>query len=272
MKTILLAAWCVTPWCVTAELSLHNPAFLGSCLRASSSLSPPLTGMLLWLKADAISGKTNGEIFCVWTDSSGLGNSTTNKALTSTSWPKYLTGQINGLPAVYFNATNNNRLDLATMFTSETSAEVFLVLCVTNDPGKGNNVGAWHFAGTGDFAIYPYTDGVIYDEFATTVRKTVGNPTPALTAWNVYNTTSTNGEWTARLNRTQLFTTASNTFTNGANGISGTQRFLALQPGGTGGFNGMMAEIILYGRILSSTERTTTLSYLTNKYAGVLVF
>lgn len=269
MKTVV-AILCLCSLLLMAQQP--SAPFLG-VKPTSSALQPPLTGMLLWLKADAITGKTNGEIFCVWNDSSGLGNNTTNKALTSATWPQYVTSQINGLPAVRFNATNNCRLDLPTMFAgTEVSAEVFLVLSVTNDPPTGSRSGGWHFAGTGDFTTYPFTDGVIYDEFSTTVRKTVGNPTPSLTAWNVYNTTSTNGEWTARLNRTQLFTTASNTFTNGAAGISGTQRFISNPSGTAGGLNGLLAEVILYGRILTATERTNTLSYLTNKYAGVLVF
>jgi hypothetical protein len=234
---------------------------------AGSSGLQPATDMLLWWKADGNITFGSSNDVAVWLDHSGHGNNAFN-ATAGSSRPLFQTNQINGLPAIYFNAAATPRFDLTNMFTSETSAELFVVVKLVNDPTAGTaDSGQWRFAGTGDINIFPYSDGNIYEGFCSTVRKTVGNPTPTLTSWRLYNTSSTNGSWIARLDGTQIFSTAVNTFTSDASGIMATDRRFG-QSGSTSSYmNGRVAEVILYGRVLSSADRDQVESYIASKYA-----
>ena len=60
----------------------------------------PTTGLLLWLKAGAITGVNNGGVVSTWPDSSGSGNNATQT--TTGIQPTYATGELNGQPAVSF--------------------------------------------------------------------------------------------------------------------------------------------------------------------------
>lgn len=80
----------------------------------------------------------------------------------------------------------------------------------TGDPGSG---GSLHDI-RGDVVSnhFPFTDGVIYDGFCSTVRKTVGDPTPPLTNWHIYTCRSQTNLWKANLDGAELHSTTSNTF------------------------------------------------------------
>ncbi len=236
----------------------------------------PISGPLLWLKADAITGYTDGQSLSNWVDSGPFSMVVTQGV--SSNRPIYITSGITGpitgpdgnvRPVVYFNSTNQLCFDLPTMFTSENQAELFIVLRLTNSPnliGSGADAGSWTFAGTDPSApVYDYSDGNTYDGFASTVRKTVGNFGFQSTSWHVWNTSSTNDSWTARTNFIQMFTTASNVFTNGAAGGSVTRRF-GRSDSAAHWLNGMVAEVILYGRILGAAERGVVSNYLYTKY------
>lgn len=68
---------------------------------ASGAFSPSdVSGMTLWLKADAITGKVDGDLLSQWDDSSGAGNHVTSSGALR---PTYKTGIENGLPAVLFS-------------------------------------------------------------------------------------------------------------------------------------------------------------------------
>lgn len=65
--------------------------------------------------------------------------------------------------------------------------------------------------GSGATSHLPYTDGVIYDDFATDTRKTVGNPTPSMASWRIYSARSMTNLWKANLDGVELFSTTTNT-------------------------------------------------------------
>lgn len=72
-------------------------------LNYTGSFSPAsISGLKLWLKADALS-LNDGDAVDTWTDSSGTGNSVTE----ATNRPLYKTGGSNGKPYVYFDGTND---------------------------------------------------------------------------------------------------------------------------------------------------------------------
>ncbi len=228
----------------------------------------PLGSLLLWLKADYLMTLAPTNAIATWFDASGLGNNATQSA--TNNRPLYMTNQINGLPAVGFNATNALFLDLPQMFTNETSAEVFVVVKLNNDPPTGSRYGQWRFAGTGDINAFPFTDGVILDGFCSTLRKSTANPSLALTSWRLYDVTSIDNAWTNRVDAVVLFGTASNTFTNGTGSTMGTARRLGQSGSSSVYLNGSIAEVLLYGRILSGAERTNVQNYITARYGLTL--
>lgn len=64
-----------------------------------------VTGLTLWLKADAIAGLSDGDPVGTWSDSSGQGNHATQA--TAAKKPTYKTNIINGLPAVRFDGVDD---------------------------------------------------------------------------------------------------------------------------------------------------------------------
>ncbi len=60
-----------------------------------------ITGLALWLKADAITGLADGDAIGTWTDSSGNGRNATQA--TAGAKPTYKTGIINSLPVARFD-------------------------------------------------------------------------------------------------------------------------------------------------------------------------
>ncbi|HKY61518.1 MAG TPA: PKD domain-containing protein, partial [Gemmatimonadota bacterium] len=82
-----------------------------------------ISGLILWLRADEIQGLADGDAVANWPDMSGVGNHATQS--TASKRPVYRTNQINGLPAVFFDASNDGMATAADPFTSTTIFAVY---------------------------------------------------------------------------------------------------------------------------------------------------
>lgn len=93
-----------------------------------------------------------------------------------------------------------------------TSGHAFIVVKVDADPpGATGTTGLWTI-GTAEHAThFPYTDSTIYDGAMSTARKTVGDPTPSLASWRIYEVRSATNDWEALLDGTSLHSTSTNT-------------------------------------------------------------
>jgi len=221
-----------------------------------------ISGLALWLKADAITGLADADPVSSWADQSGNARNFTG---VTTTRPLYRTGVLNGKPAVRFDGVD----DVLTgpTLASLTAGEVFLVVKLTNDPPlTANSSGLWHVGVNGADPFpnthYPFTDGIIYDAFGSTTRKATVNPTPSLAAWRLYNVNSVDGEWTSRLDGTQLFSTATN--------VAGFPAVPKLGNSITGGLyflGGDIAELFIYDRKVTAAERAQVNAYVAAKYA-----
>lgn len=89
-----------------------------SSVSASPSLQPA-ADMILWLKADAITGKNDGDTLSTWNDSSGAGHNATGSGSAN---PAYKTNIINGLPVVRLDGTNG--FQLGTSGTNESAFDL----------------------------------------------------------------------------------------------------------------------------------------------------
>lgn len=228
-----------------------------------AAAGPPLTGLKLWLKAGDVSG-VDGDPVATWPDASGESNNATQA--TAGNRPTLKTNIINGLPVVRFLGTatlgnNDGHLNLPDFCSSFTAGEVLILAKRVEDPPVDQfNSGLWLFGTSGNSTHVPFTDGTIYDGWGTSVRKTVGNATPSLTSWFIYDIASASGEWTARVNNNILFTTATNTV-----GFS-TAPVLGGYPPGAYYLQGDVAEMLVYDHALSAGERAALVAYINAKY------
>ncbi len=222
---------------------------------ASASAGPPMANLQLWLKADAITGLNDGDRVTTWIDSSGNSRDATQSV--AADKPTYKTNILNGKPVVRFAASNTEFMNLPNFLTGFGAGELFLVIKVNNDPPATGSGGVYDFGSEAASSHYPFDDGVIYDEFATTARKTTGNPTPTLAAWRLYNVSSQANEWTSRIDGTQFFTTATNTVGWSTTPKIGGETFFC---------DGDIAELLLYSAVLSASDRTAVKTYLAAKY------
>lgn len=192
-----------------------------------------------------------------WADSSGNGHTAT-----AVGTPTYQTNVVNGKPVVRLvNPIEYFTLPDA-LFTGMTAGEAFAVLKKNNDPALvDGESGLWSWT-TGASIHYPYTDGIVYEGFGSTLRKTTGNPTPSLSSFHLLNVWSAANDWALYLNGTVHHATASNTVGFPVAAITLGRSVAA----GPVDYGGDMAEVILYEAKLSAGDRTTIKAYIANKY------
>jgi len=229
-----------------------------------------LSGLELWLKANNIQFSAtadDAQISVDWQDSSANNRDASPVASgPGTVFPKFRhTDGPNSYPAIRMvqsGTTNGGWFTLPDFLTAFTAGDFFAVLILDNDPVSHNAApphGDWEAS---DDSYYPFSgDGKIYDKFGTTVRKDAITYTGSLASWHVYEIRTASGAWSNYKNGTQLFTTGTNTVGYGTAPKIGrvTTNSKTLQ--------GLIAEIIFYSSVLSSSDRFNTVhTYLNNKY------
>lgn len=189
-----------------------------------------------------------------WPDQSGNARDMTQG--TASNRPHYIANDATlGKGAVDFQPASSDQLDMPSL-SALTEGEMFFRLRAKADPGASAGSSGFGRIGTSSTAAhYPYTDGNIYDGTLTNDRPTVGNPATDLTTDHVYNVISTSTEWTALVNRTEMFTRASNTVAGNGGPVLGVS---------AGGINAniVVAEVVLYTRKLTTAERDDVLTFL----------
>jgi hypothetical protein len=209
-----------------------------------------LPSLTLWLKGDTLSG-ADGSNVSLWSDASGNGVDAT----ASVNFPTLQTAELNSLNVVLSTNPPASRMffpDGATWIDGSPSATVmFVVKCNgSNGPVMSANPGGWN-------DHYPHTDNNIYDGFAATARKTVGDPGD-MTQWHIGCMRSATNDWKYFFNATEFFSTGTNTV-----GFGGETLF-----SNEGGdcFNGLCAEVVLFVEALSVDNRQKVEGYLAWKW------
>jgi len=119
-------------------------------------------------------------------------------------------------------------------------------------------------SGGSEFNHYPYTDSNIYDDFGSSSRKTVGNPTPSLANWHIASFHSQSASWKYYLNGTSFFSTGTNTVGWISTPKLGRQHRADLNTDAW--YNGNLAELCLFSEFLSDANRQKVEGYLAYKY------
>ena len=219
-------------------------------------LPSDLADLELWLDAnDALTLILNGADVSQWLDKSiNLRHATQS---TAADQPFLEVAGQNGKDVIAFDGTEFlNVPDLSSL----TGGDIFFVVKTDLDPNPNSFLtGLSHFGSDASITHFPFTNSSIFDQFGTTSRKAVGNPSTPLDQWNIYNAISVAGEWTARLAGSQIFTTGTNTVGFTATpfiGRDATNVFLT----------GKIAEIILYSSKLTTVDRARVEAYLDAKW------
>lgn len=265
--SIWLQAW----WLILHGLFGQALPFPGP---GSAGAAPPFPGMLVWWSADVganCSGLacTNGGTQNSWADQSGNGNTgTLTPAVTGDCIGSvFNTNQINGKPAITFNG--NTTAGSETCFTvgstgvglnNKSATSMFMVVkyIATSTPGETLSCGGfqsfcWNYqAGTNKYQHV--------DKAAVT---SIGSGNHAFdNSWHQANVTYDGTTLAFRIDRT------SDGGATNAQTINSNWVVLGVNLGGGSltTLNGQIAEFILYNRVLSGAEITTTETYLNSKY------
>lgn len=176
-----------------------TPADLGSKLKS-------------WLRADVGVTYDGSNYVTAWADQASGG-----PTWTVNGTPDYeATGGSNSQPTVRFNSNSTEWLS-STNVNCGAGVRAFIVNKRDADPpAGGTDIGGLWNHGAANLVSVPYTDGIVYDGFGSTARKTTVNPSSSMASWNIYDVRSTASGWWNWLNGTRLYTTATNTVSTNA--------------------------------------------------------
>jgi hypothetical protein len=252
--------------------------FLSLCGSVRAQLTVT-NNLVLWLKADALA-LSDGAAVSVWDDSSVSNNDATQGS--AANQPAFQANEINGLPVVRFTRTfTDGSLDdfLATTYTSLPSGLTYVavtrgtILAV----GKG-------YTGNAALNIIGDSTGNVWNGFGQTSGRAEFNAYENTVGWESNLGTTTLNDGIAR-SMIASFSPSDNTprvFVNGLLEASGSTTYAGSFMGfnsisrgyvsGTppfqgDGFDGDIAEILVYNTALASTDRQLVHEYLVSKYA-----
>jgi hypothetical protein len=237
----------------------------------SGEVSALPANLMAWFAADAITGLTNGASVSNWPDLSGEGNNATQAA--AHQQPAYVTGAMNGLPVVRFNASNGAYLALNRPVQND-----FTILVVYRSSQTNQGTGTEFYQGAGlvngdqpgaqnDFGTALNANGVLIGG--------TGNPDTSINSGDGYN----NGQpHLMTFTRTQS-TGALALYADGvevATGTGGTNSLtapstldLGAVPSGGGFLSGDIAEVRIYNSALPASVRQSQETALRVKYLGL---
>ena len=214
--------------------------------------TPPVAGVLAWYAADQItSPPASGSALSSWNDLSG--NGYTASQGTGAAQPIYQTNQLNGLPAVSFDGTDDSL-----SATIASLSQPFTVFAVAARIGT-STICVWSSGGSTAYFILDYTTNQAAD-----LATSGGGAGPALTgvaagAYAYYSGVADGAASLSRVNGSQIAT--------GNLGSTAFGTVLVLGALGAGSYlSGDIAEILVYPAALDSTDIDTVEAYLYDKW------
>lgn len=261
---------------LAAVLTLADPAFLGRTSATISSVEPDdISGLQVWLKSESVSGADGSEL-AQWNDSSANAWHATNSV--SAQRPYVTNSVLNGYAAAYFDGGDALKLPSTSVgiLRNKTGCSAFAVVS-RNSTAAGDKY-IFHFcrnsAGSTRF-LMGYTGNTNVNaggrRLDTDSYATFGSTYPSpLTTFYVHEAIGNYSDSHGRMlingtsvhENTSWLTDGSTSDTDGtdANWIGGSTP-------GFSPFTGWMAELIIYDRALSDTERQSVEAYINTKFA-----
>ncbi len=223
-------------------------------------MPPVTTGLVICLQADSYGALADDTIVTTWTDQSSAGNNGV-----AHNNPKFRTGRTPmSTPSIQFTGGSGGpyyHVASTTIFTGAgaTSAEFFMVL----KAAAADNPGPLQVGAHGPFYPHPRGGGgtSTYDgSFRSGSGPRANFANPGVSSWGVYNVSHDGTNLVHRFNGTGLDTTALG-FVAPTNTIQ-----IAWYNGAATKWTGEIAELLVYTRSLTSTERDDVYEYLVVKH------
>jgi hypothetical protein len=231
---------------------------VGAAGGAAAAFAPSdLASLTAWFDGDEFTGTPDTTQIATWTDQEGANDATQG---TAASRPTVDATGLNSMAVVDFDGSADHFV-LPDFVSAYTSGSAFFVANRDVDPaaGGGSAGAVLGFFGTGSEPHYPFTDGVIYENFGSTVRKTVGNVATSLATWHIGNFNSAANAWSFFMNGTSEFSTGTNTVAFSTGPIIGSNNLTAFWPG-------KVAEILIFNAVLSQSDREKVEGYLAHRW------
>lgn len=252
------------PGDIDPPLLSASPTLYAPTVSVSFSLPSISANYLQWCEARLETGLSDGDAVATFTDQSGNANNWSQSS--GSLKPIYKTSIVNGRAVLRFDGSDDYMTLASDIMSGKSAGEVFLVVKLAADPTSSNKDGLWKMDGDGTNAVnFPYNgDGKLYEGWGSTTRKSTGvDPTPSLAAWRLYNVSSKASEFKIRLDGTEIYSTATNTFSS-----FGATRNLGRSVGlfGNTYLYGDIAAIVIVDAVLSGTDRDTVENYLATIY------
>jgi hypothetical protein len=227
-------------------------------LRAPASPPPsvPTADLDYWLRVtDLAPGRPT-----VLTDAGPLSRA---PALFGTNVPALVVdNDINGLPSLYFdkNDPSYSQGYQFTWDTTPTDGHLYAVVKVDSETQPdGSDTSHFLGSGTGSGNLYPWSSGVVYDDFCRDDRIQF-NPTADLAAWHILSIKATAADWIASVNGAVEHSAGAGTRAWRANVLIGTNLVGYW-------FRGKIAEMLVYKTAHSAPDEATVLGYLSDRFA-----
>lgn len=217
------------------------------------------SGLRAWYRADLGAAPDAAGNIGRWTDLSGSGFHAVQTA--PASRPEPLANQLNGRPVLRFKGLNDVNapkqcFDLPNLMAGATAGELFIVARLKDFANTYN--GLAHF-GTGYGTIYQ--PGGLWNDFGTADLEFYPRSTDAtFTQPHLLNTSiSATGDSTLRLNAVETIALTGQTVSFRPDPSLGIDRY-------SEAFNGDIAEVLVYDRVLTIAERAVVQTYFATKY------
>ncbi len=210
-----------------------------------------IPGLALWLKADAITGVSDGQKISTWNDSSG--NNRNFSQGTSSRQPTYETNELNGLPVIRFIGSSIQTMTNSTNF----SAPVTVIYMVRQTGGYNNRM----LSGLSNNWLLGYWSSAKNKAYFVgwVTSSTAGSPATD-TSWHTYSAVIPGSSASSAYGDGALLASNSGGV-SGPNGLS-----LSGHQASSEFSNGEIAEVIVYNSALNTTNRETVEAYLAEKY------
>ena len=246
-----------------AALRTYSTALTSAAIRANYSATASLYDIqkigvqnpILWQRADAISGLSDGGSVSTWPDMSGAGNNLTASA---PSQPVYKMNILKGYPVVRFNGTSSSMTG-PSVFPVHADYTIIAAFIPSSFSANLNPLlggsGETHFFGLGGTHLQIGHSGT----YLTT--NTPSTPFSAGTPYIVSATLSASAE------NASLFINGSSAATPSS--ITNSNSDSSIQVGSystNNFFSGDIAEILLFNSVLIPADRTLVEQYLNAKY------
>ncbi len=225
-----------------------------------------LSGLQLWLKADAGVTTSTGNSIATWADQSGSGNNAgqANPSLQ----PLYVDNFQNGKPAIYFNNVPYMIVPDSATLRGMAGLTAFIVAKKPADADKLNFIGYW--GGGGNHYFFRNTDTSDSKHLVQFYSNTSNGY--AGVAFSQATTTMSNYEFLYDGSKMNLYLNGiiETGYENQSGSIDnsiGNDMIIGAQYDKTEPATAYILEIILYNSGLSDTDRQKVETYLNNKYS-----